>query len=226
MVALDVNMGKRTHTHKHTQPLICCVTACVNTGGVSYARNAHSDEVIWPHDMMLCDETYSRCKLGKLGKIRWAKQRTVLFVQDESVDLRQIYLSVAALSGSVSFKSLLHCAFNVSPIGPFATSGVQNNLFLLLSDTEDMLSDHPCSCSTRKAKAVWVQESCLASWVRWWVFLSGTSQNFTLRHQTMGTLLKVSRNDLWLKWPFLESVLVKWHACFSTPDLPSLQKCE
>lgn len=36
-------------------------------------------------------------------------------IQDETVDLRQIYLSVAALSGFVSFKSLLHTAFTVSP---------------------------------------------------------------------------------------------------------------
>lgn len=36
------------------------------------------------------------------------------FPQDETVDLRQIYLSVAALSGLVSFKSLLHTAFTVS----------------------------------------------------------------------------------------------------------------
>lgn len=34
--------------------------------------------------------------------------------QDENVDLRQMYLSVAALSGFVSFKSLLHTAFTVS----------------------------------------------------------------------------------------------------------------
>lgn len=34
-------------------------------------------------------------------------------LQDETVDLRQVYFSVAALSGLVSFKSLLHTAFPV-----------------------------------------------------------------------------------------------------------------
>lgn len=46
---------------------------------------------------------------------KWIKQTTVLSVQDESVDLRHVYLSVAALCGSADFKSLLHYAFNVSP---------------------------------------------------------------------------------------------------------------
>ncbi|XP_071757453.2 lysophospholipid acyltransferase LPCAT4 [Centroberyx gerrardi] len=36
-----------------------------------------------------------------------------LYSKDEVVDLRQIYLSVAALSGFVSFKSLLHTAFTL-----------------------------------------------------------------------------------------------------------------
>lgn len=36
-----------------------------------------------------------------------------LYSKDETVDLRQIYLSVAALSGFVSFKSLLHTAFTL-----------------------------------------------------------------------------------------------------------------
>ncbi|XP_044197716.1 lysophospholipid acyltransferase LPCAT4 [Thunnus albacares] len=36
-----------------------------------------------------------------------------LYAKDETVDLRQIYLSVAALSGFVSFKSLLHTAFTL-----------------------------------------------------------------------------------------------------------------
>ncbi|XP_063756641.1 lysophospholipid acyltransferase LPCAT4 isoform X2 [Eleginops maclovinus] len=36
-----------------------------------------------------------------------------LYSKDESVDLRQIYLSVAALSGCVSFSSLLHTAFTL-----------------------------------------------------------------------------------------------------------------
>lgn len=45
----------------------------------------------------------------------------LFFFQDEIVDLRQIYLSVAALSGFVSFKSLLHTAFTVSPVGLFIT---------------------------------------------------------------------------------------------------------
>ncbi|KAF1380805.1 hypothetical protein PFLUV_G00167800 [Perca fluviatilis] len=36
-----------------------------------------------------------------------------LFSKDETVDLRQIYLTVAALSGSVSFKSLLHTGFTL-----------------------------------------------------------------------------------------------------------------
>lgn len=70
-----------------------------------------------------------------------------------------------------------------------------------------MLSDHLCSCLTRKAKAVWVQESCLTSWVRCWVFLSTVLQNCTLRHQTMAASLKVSSNDLWLKWPLLQITL-------------------
>ncbi|XP_041634746.1 lysophospholipid acyltransferase LPCAT4 [Cheilinus undulatus] len=35
------------------------------------------------------------------------------YSKDDSVDLRQIYLSVAALSGSLSFKSLLHKAFTL-----------------------------------------------------------------------------------------------------------------
>lgn len=38
--------------------------------------------------------------------------------QDESVDLRQVCLSVAAVSGFFSFKSLLHTGFNVSPAPP------------------------------------------------------------------------------------------------------------
>lgn len=38
----------------------------------------------------------------------------VFLSQDESVDFRQFYLSVAVLSGFVSFKSLLHTAFDVS----------------------------------------------------------------------------------------------------------------
>lgn len=37
-----------------------------------------------------------------------------LFSQDEVVDVRQTYFSIAVLSGFVSFKSLLHTAFNVS----------------------------------------------------------------------------------------------------------------
>lgn len=37
------------------------------------------------------------------------------------MDLRQIYLSIAALSGLVSFKSLLHTAFTVRPDGLFLT---------------------------------------------------------------------------------------------------------
>lgn len=37
-----------------------------------------------------------------------------LFFQDDTVDLRQIYLSVAAVSGFVSFKSLLYAGFTVS----------------------------------------------------------------------------------------------------------------
>uniref|UniRef100_A0A8C9WWR8 Lysophosphatidylcholine acyltransferase 4 n=1 Tax=Sander lucioperca TaxID=283035 RepID=A0A8C9WWR8_SANLU len=36
-----------------------------------------------------------------------------LYSKDEIVDLRQIYLTVAALSGSVSFKSLLHTGFTL-----------------------------------------------------------------------------------------------------------------
>uniref|UniRef100_A0A3Q4BY40 EF-hand domain-containing protein n=1 Tax=Mola mola TaxID=94237 RepID=A0A3Q4BY40_MOLML len=36
-----------------------------------------------------------------------------LYSKDETVDLRQIYLNVAALSGFVSFKSLLHTAFTL-----------------------------------------------------------------------------------------------------------------
>ncbi|XP_029310684.1 lysophospholipid acyltransferase LPCAT4 [Cottoperca gobio] len=36
-----------------------------------------------------------------------------LYSKDETVDLRQIYLTVAALSGVVSFKSLLHTAFTL-----------------------------------------------------------------------------------------------------------------
>ncbi|XP_029931678.1 lysophospholipid acyltransferase LPCAT4 isoform X2 [Myripristis murdjan] len=36
-----------------------------------------------------------------------------LYSKDKTVDLRQIYLSVAALSGFVSFKSLLHTAFTL-----------------------------------------------------------------------------------------------------------------
>uniref|UniRef100_A0A3Q1FHJ0 Phospholipid/glycerol acyltransferase domain-containing protein n=1 Tax=Acanthochromis polyacanthus TaxID=80966 RepID=A0A3Q1FHJ0_9TELE len=36
-----------------------------------------------------------------------------LYSKDESVDLRQIYLSVSALTGFVSFKSLLHSAFTL-----------------------------------------------------------------------------------------------------------------
>lgn len=38
------------------------------------------------------------------------------FFQDETVDLRQIYVSVAAVLGFVSFKSLLHTAVAVSPV--------------------------------------------------------------------------------------------------------------
>lgn len=37
-----------------------------------------------------------------------------MFFQDDTVDLRQIYLSVAAVSGFVSFKSLLYAGFTVS----------------------------------------------------------------------------------------------------------------
>ncbi|XP_059211437.1 lysophospholipid acyltransferase LPCAT4 [Centropristis striata] len=36
-----------------------------------------------------------------------------LYSKDDTVDLRQIYLNVAALSGFVSFESLLHTAFNL-----------------------------------------------------------------------------------------------------------------
>lgn len=36
-----------------------------------------------------------------------------LYSKDESVDLRQVYVSVAAISGSVSFKTLLHRAFTL-----------------------------------------------------------------------------------------------------------------
>lgn len=49
--------------------------------------------------------------------------------QDETVDLRQIYLSVAALSGLVSFKSLLHTAFTVRPVGLFLTFRFEFFLF-------------------------------------------------------------------------------------------------
>lgn len=51
----------------------------------------------------------------KAGQNQLGQTETCPLLQDESVDLRNIYLSVAALSGSVSFKPLLHCAFNVSP---------------------------------------------------------------------------------------------------------------
>lgn len=59
-----------------------------------------------------------------------AKRRRVLFVQDESVDLRHMYLSVAALSGSADFEQLLHSAFNVSP-EPSSTSGLQRETMML-----------------------------------------------------------------------------------------------
>ncbi|XP_041842554.1 lysophospholipid acyltransferase LPCAT4 [Melanotaenia boesemani] len=36
-----------------------------------------------------------------------------LFSKDETVDLRQVYLSVSALTGSISFQSLLHTAFTL-----------------------------------------------------------------------------------------------------------------
>lgn len=45
-----------------------------------------------------------------------------LCLQDNTVDLRQIYLSVSALSEFTSFKSLLHTAFTVSHV--FTTTTV------------------------------------------------------------------------------------------------------
>lgn len=93
---------------------------------------------------MLCDESESSSKLGKRVEMCWAKRRSVLCVQDDSVDLRQIYLSVAALSRSISFKSLLRCAFNVSPI---PTSALRNIVFLLLSGT--------LSCCLIICAAIW-----------------------------------------------------------------------
>ncbi|XP_028261633.1 lysophospholipid acyltransferase LPCAT4 isoform X2 [Parambassis ranga] len=44
---------------------------------------------------------------------RTALQICGLYSKDETVDLRQIYLSVSALSGFVDFKSLLHSAFSL-----------------------------------------------------------------------------------------------------------------
>ncbi|KAF7653566.1 hypothetical protein LDENG_00081420 [Lucifuga dentata] len=74
------------------------------------------------------DKMIERCLLGGQGsKVSTedlasvlgltGKQTAVticgLYSKDESVDLRQIYLSVAAISGFVSFKSLLHTAFTL-----------------------------------------------------------------------------------------------------------------
>lgn len=105
--------------------------------------------------------------------------------QDDIVDLRQVYLSVAALSGFVSFKSLLHTAFTVSPIHmpccilPKSCHSCLN--FVLF-----------CSCLTRKEVAALVQRSCEASWGRCWASLSTTPLSCILCVAITGCFLKVS----------------------------------
>ncbi|XP_073331293.1 lysophospholipid acyltransferase LPCAT4 [Pagrus major] len=75
------------------------------------------------------DRMIDRCQSGAQGSVRASvdeladilgltdRQAAVaicgLYFKDEVVDLRQIYLSVAALSGFVSFRSLLHTAFTM-----------------------------------------------------------------------------------------------------------------
>ncbi|XP_035531694.1 lysophospholipid acyltransferase LPCAT4 [Morone saxatilis] len=75
------------------------------------------------------DRMIDRCQSGAQGTVQASaeelasllrltdKQTAVricgLYSKDEIVDLRQIYLSVAALSGFASFKSLLHTAFTL-----------------------------------------------------------------------------------------------------------------
>lgn len=75
------------------------------------------------------DRMIDRCRSEAQGSVRANAEELVpllgltnresaikicgLYSKDQSVDLRQIYLSVAALSRSISFKSLLHCAFNL-----------------------------------------------------------------------------------------------------------------
>lgn len=53
-------------------------------------------------------------KIKISNEILTSKLILLCVFQDETVDIRQFYLSVAALSGFVSFKSLLHTAFTVS----------------------------------------------------------------------------------------------------------------
>lgn len=96
-------------------------------------------------------------------------------LQDEMVDLGQIYLSVAALSGVVTFKSLLHNAFAVSAY----FSG--NDLKKFSVHQSDSLNAPLLfrSCSTETVKAVWVKWSCRTSWGRCWAFLSASRLSCT-----------------------------------------------
>lgn len=61
----------------------------------------------------------SRVNVDELMSLLGLKERKTalaiceLYSKDESVDLRQVYVSVAAISGSVPFKRLLHTAFTL-----------------------------------------------------------------------------------------------------------------
>lgn len=120
----------------------------------------------------------------------WCFVAVVVFPQDETVDLRQLYFSVAALSGFVSFKSLLHTSFSVSTfvlsVSVFCFCciyeflGMKTIFFIFCN-----------SCLTRRAEAVWVQRSCPTSWGRCWVFLSTAPLSCTGRRPNKACSLKV-----------------------------------
>ena len=137
------------------------------------------------------------------------QKHLVLFVsfQDEIVDLRQICLSVAALSGLFSFKSVLHTAFTVSPAG--LSIYIYIYIFIKMKNTISVNVFMCCiissqssfwfffffvffSCLTERAEAVWVQSSCPTWWGRCWVFLNATLLSFTLRRPIKAGSLKVS----------------------------------
>lgn len=88
----------------------------------------HRNGITAPQIEVALDRMIDRCRSGAPGSKTSAeelrsiltlpdKQTAVqicgLYAKDETVDLRQIYLSVSALTGFVSFKSLLHSAFTL-----------------------------------------------------------------------------------------------------------------